>query len=101
MSTTLTPETAEDRYLAQLRRRVAWQADRAASLRAASVAPDRAPFDLLDPLALAALIDTRPDDLRAPERRAFLVELAELVDEHGRLPSLVEGLVRLVFADLL
>jgi hypothetical protein len=91
---------AESQFLEQLRRRVSWQAEQAARQRTDAVA-DYVVHDPLDPVALAALIETRPDDVRAPERRAFLAELDVLIEEDGRLPVTVEGLVRLVFSDLL
>jgi hypothetical protein len=98
---TLVSEAAalEEQFLADLRRRVSWQAERAASERARAVT--QVPRDPLDPVALAALIETRPDDVRAPERRAFLAELDVLIEEDGRLPANIEGLIRLVFSDLL
>jgi hypothetical protein len=91
---------AEARFLEQLRRRVSWQAEQAGRLRTDAVA-GHVLHDPLDPVALAALIETRPADVRAPERRAFLAELEVLIEEDGRLPAMVEGLVRLVFSDLL
>jgi hypothetical protein len=95
------PVLTEERFLAQLRRRVAWQAEQASRQRAESVADHASAHDPLDPNALRALIETRPDDPRAPEWRAFLNELDILIEDDGRLPAMVEGLVRLVFADLL
>jgi hypothetical protein len=101
MSETTSPDLAEQRFLESLRRRVTWQSEEAERQRAAAIAAYPAQHDPLDPAALAALIETRPDDVRAPERRAFLAEMEVLIEEDGRLPSSLEGLVRLVFADLL
>ena len=100
MSELQTLEAAEARYLAELRRRVAWQSEAAARERA-QAAHDAPVRDPLDPVALAALVEMHADDLRTPERRAFLAELEILIEDDGRLPASVEGLVRLVFADLL
>jgi hypothetical protein len=97
----LDPALAEERFLESLRRRVSWQAEQAARQRAHAVASRPVALDPLDPAALAALIETRPDDVRAPEWRAFLAELDVLIEADGRLPASIEGLVRLVFTDLL
>ena len=91
---------AEARFLDGLRGRVAWQAERAAELRR-EAAVQHYTFDVLDPKSLAALVATRPDDVRGPEWRAFLAELDDLIEDDGRLPASLEGLVRLVFAELL
>jgi hypothetical protein len=101
MSETFSVDAAEERYLAELRRRVAWQSEAAARERAQAAAQHVQLRDPLDPVALAALVEAHPDDIRTPERRAFLAELEILIEEDGRLPESVEGLIRLVFADLL
>jgi hypothetical protein len=89
---------AEERYLASVRRRVGWQAGRAEQLRAAERAPE---LDVLDVAALRRLVDAHPEAPRAAEWRAFLAELAELADTRGRLPEVLERLVRVVLAELL
>jgi hypothetical protein len=92
---------AELRYLDELRRRVAWQADAAALLR--TRAARHAPL-LVDPLELSdlfRLVESRPHAPRAREWRAFLAELQFLADADGRLPAWLERLVRVVLADLL
>lgn len=91
-------EAAEARFLADLRRRVAWQAEEAARQR---VAVPVEPLDLLDARALEALVHAHPEAERAAEWRAFLAELRYLADDHGRLPATLERLVRIVLADLL
>lgn len=91
-------EAAEARFLEELRRRVAWQAEEASRQR---VAVPREPLDLLDAGALERLVQAHPDAPRADEWRAFLVELRYLADDQGRLPATLERLVRVVFADLL
>jgi hypothetical protein len=95
------PDTAalvEERFLAELRARVAWQSDRAAALRAAVADPVPDPRDLG---SLWRLVESRPDAPRAAEWRAFLIELRDLADERGRLPEYLERLVGVVLADLL
>jgi hypothetical protein len=95
----LDPATqAEERFLAELRQRVAWQSERAAALRAAAADPVA---DLRDLAALWRLVESRPDAPRAAEWRSFLIELRDLADESGRLPEFLERLVRVVLADLL
>jgi hypothetical protein len=91
-------ELAEQRFLQGVRDRVAWQAERAAALRAVG-AP--AALDLRDLAQLWALVASRPEDPRSLEWRAFLVELRELTDESGHLPEELERLVRVVLSDLL
>jgi hypothetical protein len=90
---------AEERFLADLRERVAWQAEEAARLRA-----QERPVAALDPLdadALERLVHAHPHALRNAEWRCFLADLRFLVDADGRLPASLERLVRVVFADLL
>jgi hypothetical protein len=91
----------ELRYLDELRRRVAWQADAAAVLRARAARAPRAPVDPLALPDLFRIVESRPHAARAPEWRSFLAELQFLGDAEGRLPSSLERLVRVVFADLL
>lgn len=91
---------AEKRFLDTVRRRVAWQAGEAARQRAVRL--DQAPApDLLDVAVLARLLETRPDAPRAAEWRVFVAELQEIADAEGRLPAVIERLVRFVLADLL
>lgn len=90
---------AEQRFLDSVRRRVAWQSEQAARLRALPREPQ--PFDLLDLGALTRLVAGHPAAPRAAEWSAFLDELRELADENGRLPGILERLVRVVFAELL
>jgi hypothetical protein len=90
----------EERFLAHLRRRVSWQAEQAAREREQALMA-QAGLDLLDPVALAALLERRADDLRTPERRALLAELEVLIEDDGRLPADLEEPIRLVFSDLL
>jgi hypothetical protein len=94
------PAAAEVRFLEDLRRRVAWQADEAARLRLRARRP-AAPVDLLDANALELLVHAHPEAPRAAEWRAFLAELRYLADDRGRLPAALERLVRVVLADLL
>jgi hypothetical protein len=98
-----TPEdavAAEQRFLEELRRRVAWQAEAVARLRAEQP-PAPAPFDPLDFAALEGLVAANSAAPRAQEWQLFLEELEILVEADGRLPQLVERLVRVVFAELL
>jgi hypothetical protein len=91
---------AETRFLDGVRRRVAWQADQAARLRALPRQP-AAPLDVLDLNALCRLVAAVPAGPRTPEWTAFLEELCELAEPDGRLPEILERLVRVVFAELL
>jgi hypothetical protein len=91
-------EAAEARFLDELRRRVAWQAEEASRQR---VAVPATPLDLLDAGTLERLVEAHPEAGRAAEWRAFLVELRYLADDQGRLPATLERLVRVVLADLL
>ena len=89
---------AEARFLEELRRRVAWQAEEAARQR---VVVPREPVDPLDAEALERLVQAHPNADRAAEWRSFLAELRYLADDQGRLPETLERLVRVVLADLL
>jgi hypothetical protein len=89
-------EAAEERFLDELRRRVAWQAEQAARQREAA-----RPKDPLDTTVLWRLVEEHDDALRQSEWRAFLAELHELTDANGRLPASFERLVRTVFGELL
>jgi hypothetical protein len=91
---------AEQRFLDSVRRRVAWQAEQAARLRALPREP-AAPPDLLDLRVLEKLLVAAPVAPRTAEWTAFLEELRELADDDGRLPEVLERLVSVVFADLL
>jgi hypothetical protein len=91
---------AEARFLDSVRRRVAWQAEQAARLRAIPRAP-KPPLDLLDVSVVERLLAEHASAPRAAEWAAFLEELRELADENGRLPDIVDRLVAVVFADLL
>jgi hypothetical protein len=98
-----TPEdavAAEQRFLEELRQRVAWQAEKVARLRAEELTAPAA-FDVLDFAALERLVASQPGARRAAEWRIFLEELRFLTDAGGRLPELVDRLVRVVFAELL
>lgn len=101
--TAAVPESAaaaEERFLAELRERVAWQADVAARLREEAAAPPPE-VDALDANALARLIDAHPDSTRHAEWSVFLGELRYLAGDDGRLPASLERLVRVVLGDLL
>ena len=91
---------AEARFLDSVRRRVAWQAEQAARLRALPRAP-RTPLDLLDVAVLERLVAEHPTAPRAAEWRAFVGELRELAGADGRLPEIVDRLVAVVFDELL
>src|SRR5581483_1948419 len=90
-------EFTEQRFLEQLRRRVAWQAEQAEQQRSRQ----RQEIDVLDADTLDRLIRARPDAARNAEWCAFLGELRYLADDAGRLPQSLERLVRVVLADLL
>ena len=92
--------SAEARFLEAVRRRVAWQAERAAAQREQARAP-KEPLDLLDVDVLVRLVSTGPTSSRTAEWTAFVGELLELVDDDGRLPDTLERLVRVVLADLI
>jgi hypothetical protein len=99
-----TPEdavVAEQRFLESLRRRVAWQAEAAARLRAERPPAPGPAIDVLDLAAIEQLVASRPDAPRAQEWRLFLDELRFLAEPTGRLPGIVDRLVRVVFAELL
>lgn len=91
---------AEERFLASVRRRVAWQAEEAARLRALP-APPIGTFDVLDVGSLDRLLAGHTPGPRTAEWTAFLTELHDVSDDEGRLPEIVERLVRVVFAELL
>jgi hypothetical protein len=93
-----TPALAEERFLSDLRARVAWQAEEAARQRAAVAPPE---IDVRDLAALHRLVADHPRAARHAEWRAFLGELETLTDSDGRLPATLERLVRVVLAELL
>jgi hypothetical protein len=95
------PVALEDRFLAELRRRVAWQAEAAARLRSGQAAPVEPRVDVLDLRVLRRLVDGRPEAARHREWSAFLDELEELAEPGRRLPATLEGLVTVVLSDLL
>ena len=99
MSAVADPAVLEDRFLDEIRRRVAWQASAAARLRERPV--EAGPVDPLDLAALQRLVAARPEARRHREWTAFLAELAELTDSDGRLPENLQGLVTVVLAELL
>lgn len=104
MTELATPDAAavaEERFLAELRDRVAWQAHQAAVQRTQASPPPAEPVDVLDVLELMGIVERNSDEPRAAEWRAFLEELSFLADEGGRLPAALERLVRVVLADLL
>lgn len=88
----------QERFLASLRDRVAWQA-REAERRRALAAP--APVDVRDIASLRSLVAGNRGHVRAREWDAFLDELEVLTDDAGMLPAQLESLVRVVLADLL
>jgi hypothetical protein len=94
------PTVLEERFLAELRRRVSWQAEAAARLRGGA-APVTPRIHVLDLRSLRELVDARPDAPRHREWSAFLDELDELAEPGHRLPKSLEGLVTVVLADLL
>jgi hypothetical protein len=96
---TVAPDELQERFLAGLRERVAWQAEVAARLRAEAAAAPR-PHDVLDLEVLHRLVDEAGGPRRA-EWRAFLAELDILGDRQGRLPPQLERLVRVVLGELL
>jgi hypothetical protein len=89
---------AEQRFLEQVRQRVAWQAEAASRLRGGP--PERV-LDVLDLATLTRLVEAHADAPRGAEWRLFLDELAFLADASGRLPATLERLVRVVLADVL
>lgn len=91
---------AEQRFLDDLRGRVAWQSEMAARLRTGSAGRTE-PIDVLDADVLERLIAAHPEAPRNAEWRCFLAELRFLAGDDGRLPSSLERLVRAVLADLL
>jgi hypothetical protein len=95
------PTALEERFLAELRRRVAWQSEAAARMREGLGAPAATKVDVLDLFVLRRLVDGRPDAPRHREWSAFLDELEELAEPGRRLPATLEGLVTVVLADLL
>ena len=99
---TVVPDADElqERFLAELRARVGWQAAVAAERRAVERAqpPSR---DLRDPHVLARLVDEHADNPRAAEWRALIAELEPIVESDGRLPAMLDRLVSVVFADVL
>lgn len=90
----------EERFLAELRDRVAWPAAQAARIRAEG-APVATRIDVLEMATLRAIVDANGGRPRAREWRSFLTELEVLADTSGRLPGQLERLVRVVLADLL
>jgi hypothetical protein len=97
--------SAEAQFLDSLRRRVSWQSEKASRLRGGVTEPGvrelaDEPVDVHDVSALGRLIDSRPDDPRAPEWRAFLDDLRILADSDGRLHEDYGCLVRAVLGDL-
>lgn len=90
---------AEERFLAELRQRVAWQAEEAERQRGTPVRSSH--VDVLEAATLDRLVSANPDAPRAAEWRSFLGELRYLTDDQGRLPAQLERLVRVVFAELL
>lgn len=100
MSDTFAPALSEERFLAALRERVAWQS-RAAERRRAEELVRPQPVDVLNVAELIELVERDRTARRYDEWRAFLDELAELTESGGRLPAMLERLVRVVFAELL
>ena len=97
--------SAEAQFLDHLRRRVSWQSEKALRLRggvAVLEARESAPevVDVHDVSSLQRLLDSRPDDPRTPEWRAFLDDLRILADSDGRLHEDYGCLVRAVLGDL-
>jgi hypothetical protein len=100
--------SAEAQFLDSLRRRVSWQSEKASRLRggvaptapAVRDEPAAETVDIHDVSALGRLLDSRPDDPRAEEWRAFLDDLRILADSDGRLHEDYGCLVRAVLGDL-
>jgi hypothetical protein len=97
--------SAEVQFLESLRRRVSWQSEKASRLRGGVTVPEAREstgevVDVHDVSALERLLDSRQDDPRAPEWRAFLDDLRILADSDGRLHEDYGCLVRAVLGDL-
>ena len=99
ISVMLDAEELQQRFLDDLRERVAWQSRVADERRAAERARPPA-IDVLDIATLRRLVESHPDSPRNAEWRVLLCEL-EPIAETGRLPEMLERLVTVVFAELL
>lgn len=89
----------EERFLLELRERVAWQSHRAAERRAVERTPE--PFDRLRVDSLAQLVERNSGHVRAAEWRMLVAELEPVAGPDGRLPEMIDGLVSVVFAEIL
>jgi hypothetical protein len=99
LTMTFDADDLQERFLASLRDRVAWQARQAERIR--NAVPTATRLDVLQIDELRRLVDAEGDRPRTREWQSFLAELDVLADDDGRLPAQLERLVRVVLADLL